>query len=175
MLILALAAVLSAATEAAPVIPDPCRLTAVAPWASAGEGYRVQAVTDGEGCAEASLTLALVSPSGRALKEWQWGSTVAVRRFYGVPGPAEMQRELESWIGPAAGKPEVTSELPVWPEGAAGPDGFEPAETMTQITWTDMRQAALPLFCFDDAPGFQTCVAMSQDETVAEIGRRATR
>lgn len=175
MLILALAAVLSAATEAAPVIPEPCRLTAVAPWASAGEGYRVQAVTDGEGCAEASLTLALVSPSGRALKEWQWGSTVAVRRFYGVPGPAEMQRELDAWIAPASGTPTVSSDLPNWPEGTAGPERFEPSEAMTQVTWTVMREAALPLFCFDDAPGYQTCVVLKEGDTVDAIGRRATR
>ncbi len=175
MLIFVFATVLFAAADAAPAIPEPCRLTAVAPWGAAGEGYRVQADTDGEGCAEASLTLTLVSPASRALKEWQWSATVAVRRFYGVPGPAEMQRELESWIGPAAGKPTVSSDLPDWPEGAGGPAGFEPADYMTQLTWTVMRDAALPLFCFDDAPGFQTCVTISQDDVVDDIGRLAMR
>lgn len=163
------------ASDPVPAIPPSCNLTAAAAWASAGEGYRAQAMTEGEACDDASLSLALVSPNGRALWERGVGGASAVRRFYGVPGPAEMQRELEAWIAPAEGKPAVSTELPEWPEDASAPAGFEPAEGVTQLSWTVLRDAALPLFCFDDAPGFQTCVAMSQDETVSEIGRRATR
>lgn len=175
MIALAFAAALVGASETLPALPEPCRLTVVAPWVSAGEGYTVQAITDGEDCAAASLMLALVSPAGRALREWQWSATVAVRRFYGVPGPAEMKAELEAWIAPAEGKPDRTSLLPVWPEGASTPEGFEPAEKMTPPSWNGLRDADLALFCFDDAPGFQPCAVMDRDEAILDIGRRATR
>ncbi len=167
--------VLLSIAQSQPAIPEPCRLSAVGPWSSAGEGYTVQATTDGADCATADLTLALVSPSGRALKEWQWSATVAVRRFYGVPGPSEMRRELEAWISPGEGQPEASNALPAWPEGAARPGRFEPAEGLTREAWVSLQAAARPLFCFDEAPGYQTCVALEADETVLDIGRRATR
>lgn len=163
------------ATELVPTVPPSCDLTAAAPWAAAGEGYRAQAMTDGEDCASASLSLALVSPHGRALWERSFGATTAVRRFYGVPGPAEMQIELDAWIAPAEGKPTVSSALPEWPEGNAAPDGFEPAAGLTAAAWAALRAGALALFCFDDAPGFQTCVVLGDGDAVSEIGRRATR
>lgn len=175
--LVALAAVLAAVSVAAeaPAVPPSCNLSAVAPWVSAGEGYRAQAMTSGQDCASATLDLALVSPQGRALWERHYSATTAVRQFYGVPGRREMQSELEVWIAPAEGKPGRSSQLPEWPEGAAGPAGFEPAAYMTQFAWSVLRDAALPLFCFNDAPGFQTCVAISKDDTIDEIGRRATR
>jgi len=163
------------AADPLPTVPPSCDLTAVAPWTSAGEGYRVQAMTDGDDCAGASLSLALVSPHGRALWERSYGATTAVRRFYGVPGPSDMQNELDAWIAPADGKPAVSTDLPVWDDEAPAPDGFEPVEPFTTVTWAALRAAARPLFCFDDAPGYQTCVALGADDAVTEIGRRATR
>lgn len=175
MLEIAFAISLFAAADAAPRLPEPCRLTATAPWSSAGAGYTAQAITDGEDCAAASLTLTLVSPRGRALKEWAWSATVAVRRFYGVPGPAAMQTELEAWIAPAEDKPAISTDLPAWEADAAAPAGYEPAEGVKPAVWNALRGAARPVFCFDDAPGYQTCVALQPDETIESLERRATR
>lgn len=172
----ALAAVIfSAAGEPMPTVPPSCDLVAVAPWPSAGEGYRAQAMTDGEVCASSSLILVLVSPGGRALWEREFGGVAAVRRFYGVPGPAEMQLELDTWIAPAEGKPAVTTALPAWPEGAVTPQGFEPVEGVTEEAWAVLRAAARPVFCFDNDPGYQTCLALGANDAVSEIGRQATR
>jgi len=166
---------LLAATEPLLEVPPSCDLVAVSPWASAGEGYRAQAMIDGDICAEAHLTLALVSPSGRALYEKDFGGTASVRRFYGVPGPAEMQKELEAWIEQIGDKPARSSALPDWPDGAAVPEMFEPDAGLSVAAWRALRAADRPLFCFDDAPGYQSCVALGADGEIAEIGRRATR
>jgi hypothetical protein len=175
MTILLASLVLAILSEATPAIPPSCNLTATASWPSAGEGYRAQAMTEGETCDAASLSLALVSPSGRALFERAYGGVGAVRRFYGVPGPAEMQIELESWIAPADGKPAVTTALPDWATGSAAPLGFEPAEGLTAEAWANLREAARPVFCFDEDPGYQTCLVLDANQDVTEIGRRATR
>lgn len=175
MILLAMTLVLATAAETVPAIPPTCTLTAVAPWPAAGEGYRAQAMTEGDDCQTASLTLALVSPHGRALWEREYGGISAVRRFYGVPGPAEMQIELESWIAPADGKPAVTTALPDWATGSAAPLGFEPAEGLTAEAWANLREAARPVFCFDEDPGYQTCLVLDANQDVTEIGRRATR
>jgi hypothetical protein len=165
----------AASAETDPVLPATCGVVAVSPWASAGEGYRAQAMTDGETCATASLSLALVAPSGRAIFEREYSGVSAVRRFYGVPGPTEMQRELESWIAPADTKPAVTTALPEWPAGAGAPQAFEPADGITVEAWATLRAAARPVFCFDEDPGYQTCLVLGAGDDVTEIGRRATR
>lgn len=175
MILFAMTFLLPLAAETTPVTPPSCTLTAVAPWTAAGAGYRAQAMTEGNDCSTASLTLVLVSPHGRALWERDFGGAGAVRQFYGVPGPNEMQIELDAWIAPAEGKPAISSDLPGWDAGAASPAGFEPVEGVTAEAWATLRMAARPLFCFSNDPGYQTCLALGADDEITEIGRRATR
>ena len=156
-------------------LPDGCNAEAVAPWPAAGEGYRAQAATEGEACAEAALTLALVAPTGRALWERPPSAAAAIRVLYGVPGGREMETELQAWIAQGGTKPSTASDLPVWAEGAAGPEGFEPMPETGRAAYEALCASAWPLFCYADAPGFDTCLVLAADDSVSVIGRRATR
>lgn len=172
----AVAAFGAAAAAADPplAIPD-CSATAAAPWASAGERYEVSASTQGESCTSATLRLVLISPHGRGLWELEYHGAAAVRELYGVPGAPEMKDALLAWITPAESDPRRSSELAAWPADAAGPDGFEPAAAMDRAAYEALRAEGRPLFCYGDAPGFDSCVALMTDDRVTAIGRRATR
>jgi hypothetical protein len=173
-LLAAVCACAARADEPPPFLPD-CSASAEAPWPAAGAGYRALATTDGASCPEAHLTLALVTPAGRALWERDFGGAAAVRVLYGVPGGREMAVELEAWLTQGGSKPATAADLPPWPDGASGPAGFEPEPAMGRADYAALRAGARPLFCFAEAPGFDTCVVLETDESVAVIGRRATR
>lgn len=180
--VLGLALCATAQADALPEGPPPdfalpvgCSASAVAPWPAAGEGYRAQAATEGEVCAEAALTLALVAPTGRALWELPTSGVGAIRVLYGVPGGREMEAELQAWISQGGSKPATAADLPVWADGAAGPEGFEPTTETDRAAYEALRAAARPLFCYADDPGFDTCLVLAADDSVSAIGRRATR
>ncbi|BCW88507.1 hypothetical protein sos41_16480 [Alphaproteobacteria bacterium SO-S41] len=158
-----------------PPIVSGCKAEAVVPWPAAGEGYRAMAYTEGEDCAEAHLTLALVAPTDRALWQWDFGGAASVRALYGVPNVVEMERALGAWLTQGSDKPTTSADLPAWADGAAAPEGFEPDAVLDRAGWEALRAAKRPLFCFADAPGFQTCVQLTIDENGAPIGRRAIR
>lgn len=171
-----IAAGLSGAAIAAEMTlpPDGCRAEATAPWVAAGEGYRAQAATEGPTCGEASLDMALVAPSGRAVWELHFSNVAAVRPLYGVPDAAAMTNELAAWIS-QAGDPATSADLSAWPSAGPGPVGFEPQPDLTRGSYEALRAGAKPLFCYAEAPGFDTCVALVDAYDVKPIGRRPTR
>lgn len=173
-LLVAVYACAARADEPLPYIVD-CNASVEAPWPAAGAGYRAVAITEGASCPDAHLTLALVAPGGRALWERDFGAAASVRVLYGVPGGREMAAELQAWLTQGGPKPATAAELPPWPDDAAGPAGFEPEAAMDRAAYADLRAGGRPLFCFADAPGFDTCVVLEKDGLVAVIGRRATR
>lgn len=168
-------ALLAGVAGAGPVIIDTsCNAEAVAPWPAAGEGYRAQANTEGPDCGTAQLTLALVTPHDRAMWMHQSGAA-GIRVLYGVPDRAAMEKELAAWIAQGEGKPKRSGELASWAEGAAGPEGFEPDPALGRAAYEALRGADRPLFCFADAPGFDTCLLLTASDDITPIGRRATR
>ena len=85
-----------------------------------------QAATEGEACAEAALTLALVAPTGRALWERPPKRRRRDPRALRVPGRSRNGTELQAWIARAE-----PSRPRIGPAGLGGGrgrtrSGFEP-------------------------------------------------
>lgn len=165
----------AASADDLPPIVSGCKAETMVLWPAAGEGFRAMAYSEGEDCAEAHLTLALVAPTDRAVWQWDFGGAAAVRVLYGVPDAKEMARALTAWLTQGGAKPATSADLPAWPEGAAAPEGFEPDAALDRTAWEALRAAKRPLFCFAYDPGFESCVQLTAEENGALIGRRATR
>ena len=146
------AAALAAAGAMPPALAsEKCTASADGVWAAAGKGVTVEAFARGATCETAAAAFVVRDETGAIVFSGVY-QTDQIMVLAGMKTPKELETALKGWIDPTQGGFETTASLPEWKAGAEAPESqefpFYPEEGMDQATYTKLRNAKAPLFCF---------------------------
>jgi len=166
-------ALTAACTFTAQTAETGCSLSASNQWQAGGTTFTVEGATSGPDCEHAVATLVLRNADGVAI----WAEahiTEDIMVLKPAHDVAAMRTALAEWIDPAKNTTMLsTSALPEWPENAEMPESgefpFYPAEGYDRETYTALRAANLPLFCYVQGMESLACLSYG-DGGVEKIG-----
>jgi hypothetical protein len=121
--------------------------------------YSVEADAQGA-CGSAEISIAVFNQSGGIEYQASFDQN-DLFGFYGVESLSDMQAALLDWV---SGYTDVatSAKLPVWPEGAEGPEAgefpFYAEEGVTREIYERARQEDRPMVCFIQGTESQLCL-----------------
>lgn len=147
-----------------------CEAQASSRWTTGPEtNLTLEARSLGESCAEALATLIIRGSDGALL----WASaypTADVMTLRDASDATGMEAALTRWI--EAGD-RTTADLPEWPTGKDAPNAgdfpFYPEEGWDAASFSELRQAAAPMFCHVQGIESLRCLS-AKDGAVSTIG-----
>jgi hypothetical protein len=148
-----------------------CNATAEEAWdATPDASFSMRAVAWGSTCKQAMIALALWPKDGPPAYSFI-SSMADIEGFDEVADEAALKEALAQW---ASGQADTTSRLPEWKAADPSPGPteefpFHPDEGVTQESYTAVRAANLPMFCFVQGQESQQCVYL-QDDALHSIG-----
>ena len=117
------AAVLVLACGVQPANAD-CETRSRATWAGSGKGIFAEAMSQGQTCANAVVTLVLRDSTGKPLwVDSRIGAQVMI--FAGLGNRNAMARAMNDWIDQRRSQLARSDRLPDWPKGAQAPKAGE--------------------------------------------------
>ncbi len=171
---LIVAAVLLAASGAAPASAAGCNLGAAKSWAPfKGRPFSSEAYSNGASCAGAVVTIVVRAPDRMVL--WVEAMPAAqLMTFAGVNTVRKMKAALADWLS----QPHTfksTGDLPEWKKGADSPVAvgefpFYPDEGIDQETYAKIRAEKQGIFCYVQGMESMGCVAIAKDGTATKVG-----
>lgn len=141
--------------------PARCALRTTAPWQVSTGTYQIEALLDGDTCAEAVAVVIVRTPDGRAVFADALPARSASLTFSDGSDLTLKAQELDGWIGKGDARPTL-DVMPAWAVGAAGPafegGSFQP--TINRDTYEAARTAAQPLLCYAQGSHSARCVVL---------------
>ncbi len=136
------------------------------------KGVVAEAMSQGQTCANAVVTLVLRDSSGKPI--WVDARIAAqVMIFVGAADRNAMTRTLADWIDQRKSAMARSDKLPDWPQGAAAPKAgefpFYPDGEVDREAYMKLRGAHVPMFCYVQGMESMACVAMTSDG-VTKVG-----
>lgn len=123
------------------------------------ESYSVQAETQGD-CGQADISLVIRNSNGDIAFEATYGPE-DLFGFYGLQSHEDMRLALTDWIVTYADQ-SGSSKLPVWPQGAEGPDAgefpFYAEGGVTREIYEGARGENRQMVCFIQGSESQLCL-----------------
>ncbi|MEE4011181.1 hypothetical protein V1T76_03915 [Roseibium sp. FZY0029] len=121
--------------------------------------YSVEADAQGE-CGSAEISIAVFNPSGGIEYQATFDQN-DLFGFYGIESLSDMQAALLDWVSDYTDV-ATSAKLPVWPEGAEGPQAgefpFYAEEGVTREIYERARQEDRPMVCFIQGTESQLCL-----------------
>lgn len=156
-----LLSIVAAAVLATPgaVAADKCTASADGAWA-AGKAT-IEAFASGAKCESALAVLAIRDETGAvAIAEVYSSDQVMV--LAGMTSAKDLEGALKGWIDPAASNMTTSGDLPEWKAGAdapaAGEFAFYPEEGVDQASYSKVRDAKSPMFCYVQGMESLACI-----------------
>ncbi|TYC67917.1 hypothetical protein FMN63_17950 [Stappia sp. BW2] len=145
---------------------EECTLSVETVWL---DTYAVEADAHGE-CGAAEVSLAVFNQSGGIEFQAAFDQN-DLFGFYGIDTVSDMQMALLDWV---SGYTDVatSAKLPVWPEGADGPEAgefpFYVEEGVTREIYERARQEERPMVCFIQGTESQLCLVKNPNSGALE-------
>lgn len=131
--------------------------------------YSVEADAQGE-CGSAEVSVAVFNQSGGVEFQATFDQN-DLFGFYGIETLTEMQAALLDWISGYADF-ATSAKLPVWPDGAEGPEAgefpFYVEEGVTREIYERARQEERPMVCFIQGTESQLCLVKNPNSGALE-------
>lgn len=160
-----------APAQEADIMSEGCNARGVGAWTVSEENFSVEANTLGPDCARAVATLVIRNTSGEPI----WADvriTSDIMTLAPAQDIAAMNAALAEWTTNSSTM-QSTSALPEWPANATGPESgefpFYPTEGYTRESYSAMRAANDPMFCYVQGMESLSCVIYG-DGGVEQIG-----
>ncbi len=160
-----------APAQEADIMSEGCNARGVGAWTVGEENFSVEAGSVGPDCARAVATLVIRNASGEAI----WADariSSDIMTLAAARDIAAMNAALAEWTTNSSTM-QSTSALPEWPANATGPESgefpFYPTEGYTRESYSAMRAANDPMFCYVQGMESLSCVIYG-DGGVEQIG-----
>jgi ABC-type Fe3+-hydroxamate transport system substrate-binding protein len=169
-------ALTAACTFTAQTADAGCTIAAANTWQAGETAFTIEGVTTGPDCEQAVATLIIRNAEGAAIYA-EAHITEEIMTLAPAHDVAAMRTALAEWIDPANNTTMLsTSALPEWPEDAdmpaSGEFPFYPAEGYDRETYTALRAANLPLYCYVQGMESLACLSYG-DNGIEKIGVQA--
>jgi hypothetical protein len=157
------------ATEPAPALVETasgCAARAANVWsAGAGATFAIEAVSAGDQCASAAVTLSIRGPDGATAHEQNFQAD-QVMTLAGAESVDDLRRRLSEWITPPGVQMDSTGDLPAWAQGAEVPVSeefpFYPEDGVTREVYETLRTEDRSMFCYVQGMESMACLAMHE-------------
>ena len=171
---LMLSAVVLAVGFAVPAEAAGCSQSATKLWAATkGRPFSTEAYSNGRTCASAVVTIVVRGADGKVL----WAEAMAAEflmTFVEAKTPQKMKAALADWLYQSHTF-KSTGDLPEWKKGADAPAvvgefPFYPDDGVNQETYSQIRAAKQPIFCYVQGMESLSCIGLSKDGAMTKIG-----